>query len=376
MHVVHLMASPFYGGPERQMLGLARHLPESFQSTFLSFAEGGKACAFLEHVHHAGLRGKVLKKNWPHLGAAIAEVASELRDLRADLLCCSGYKPDIVGWRAARKAGVPVIAVAHGWTAATWKVRCYEGFDRVALRWFDAIVCVSEAQARRVRYALVRKDKIVVIHNAVGIESFRRLDPKAGEQLRALFPEPPRWIIGGAGRLSPEKGFHILVDAAAEVLHQRSDAGFVLFGDGPLRQDLEMRAKSQSLERRFIFTGFRPDLLRYLPHLDLGVIPSFTEGLPVILLELFAAGVPAVATRVGGVPEVLEDGLSGYLVRVGDSKALAAKILEMLGNDGRRRSMGQHARERVQADFSFTRQSGRYQQLFARFGGPIPSTGD
>src|SRR3954470_1401225 len=102
MHVVHLMASPFFGGPERQVLGLARHLPAPCRTSFLSFAEGGLARPFLSQVRRHGFRGVELQNNTPRFGACVREVAAELRRLGADLLCCSGYKPDLVGWRAAR----------------------------------------------------------------------------------------------------------------------------------------------------------------------------------------------------------------------------------------------------------------------------------
>src|SRR5437762_1956960 len=151
--VAHLLASPFYGGPERQMLGLARHLPATTTSVFLSFAEDGKCAPFLREVRRHGFTGLALTHNTPHVRAAAKEVADHLRSTRADVLTCSGYKPDIVGYLAARQAGIPVVAVSHGWTAATLKVRVYEALDRLVLRWMDAGVCVSHAQARRVRRA-------------------------------------------------------------------------------------------------------------------------------------------------------------------------------------------------------------------------------
>src|SRR6266436_4167217 len=116
MRVVHLMASPFYGGPERQMLGLARHLPTEVESVFLSFAERGLAQPFIDEVQRAGFARKLLIHNTPRYFACVREVEQELRRLNADLLCCSGYKPDLVGWRAARRGGVPVISISHGWT--------------------------------------------------------------------------------------------------------------------------------------------------------------------------------------------------------------------------------------------------------------------
>ncbi|MCS7047584.1 MAG: glycosyltransferase family 4 protein, partial [Gemmataceae bacterium] len=103
MRIVHLMASPFYGGPERQMLGLARALPSNYESVFLTFAEGGRCQALLTEAQRCGVAAFALEHNAPHLRQAAAECARWLRRLKADILCCSGYKPDIVGWWAGRQ---------------------------------------------------------------------------------------------------------------------------------------------------------------------------------------------------------------------------------------------------------------------------------
>jgi glycosyltransferase involved in cell wall biosynthesis len=358
------MASPFFGGPERQMLGLARHSPAS-TNVFLTFAEGGKSQAFLGEVHRHGFQGLALKHNAPHVRKAASEVAGHLRRLKADILTCSGYKPDLIGWLAARQANIPVIAVAHGWTAATLKVRFYEAVDRLVLRWMDTVVCVSEAQGERVRRAKVPEKKITVIRNAVGADAFTDPDPAYGDRLRHFFARPPKRIVGAAGRLSPEKGFDQLVEAASLVLRQDPDVGFVQFGDGPLRDTLTRHIELKGLRERFQLVGFRADIAQFLPHLDLMVLPSNTEGLPVVLLEAFAAGVPAVATAVGGIPEVIEEGKSGYLVPPGDPPALARRILDVLRQDATRLAMGWRGQRRVRDHFTFTLQSAQYQRLFA-----------
>src|SRR2546423_969641 len=104
MNIVQLAASPFFGGPERQMLGLARALPSAYRTTFLSFAERGLSGPFLERVRAAGFQAITLRENAPHLFRAAREVAEYLRQLRADVLCCNGYKPDIIGYLAGRRA--------------------------------------------------------------------------------------------------------------------------------------------------------------------------------------------------------------------------------------------------------------------------------
>jgi glycosyltransferase involved in cell wall biosynthesis len=375
MRVVHLMASPFYGGPERQMLGLARHLPREVESVFVSFPERGLAQPFLDEVRRHGFEAQALRHNTPRYFACVREVADVLDTLKADLLCCSGYKPDLVGWRAARRAGIPVVSISHGWTAASWRVRCYEALDRLALRWFDAVVCVSQAQADKVRAAGVPDAKRILIRNAIGAEAFVAPAPAIRAEMLGWFPAPPRGLIGAAGRLSPEKGFAVFIDAAEQIACERPEVGFILFGDGPLRADLERRIDERGLRERFLLAGFRNDLSRYLPNLDLAVMSSFTEGLPVILLETGAAGVPTVATFVGGIPEVIDDGRSGFLVPAGDAPTLAARIIALLDDEPRRHAMGQAARERVRRDFSFANTSRQYQDLFEKLTRKPPAPG-
>jgi glycosyltransferase involved in cell wall biosynthesis len=366
MLIVHLMASPFYGGPERQMLGLAVGLAPDCRSVFLSFAEGGRCESFLDQARRHDFDAIALSHNYPGVGKSVQEIAGYLRRFDADVLCCSGYKPDVIGWLAARRAGVPVVAVAHGWTAATLKVRLNEALDRMVMRRMDATVCVSKAQAVKVRRAGVAAEKVVVIRNAIGPEAFADPDPAYYAALRSFFPVPPRQIVAAAGRLSREKGFDQLVEAATLVSHTDPTVGFVVFGDGPMREVLERQIVAGGLEGRFVLAGFRADVCRFLPHAHLAVIPSFTEGLPVILLEAYAAAVPVVATAVGGTPEVIEDGANGYLVPPGNPSVLAARIIDVLADDGRRQAMGMRGSQRVAAEFTVERQSEQYRRLFER----------
>jgi glycosyltransferase involved in cell wall biosynthesis len=124
-----------------------------------------------------------------------------------------------------------------------------------------------------------------------------------------------------------------------------------------------------------VLAGFRNDLGRFLPNLDVNVMSSFTEGLPVILLEAGAAGVPTVATAVGGIPEVIDDGQSGYLVPPGDAGALAGRIAALLDNDAQRQAMGLATRERVRRDFSCAGMSRQYHDLFKKLLNPAQAPG-
>jgi glycosyltransferase involved in cell wall biosynthesis len=361
--IAGLRSSSFVGGPERQMIGLAQTLSPPYQFQFLLFSEGGRCQPVLNRVREAGLTGIELSRNVPHFPAMIQDVAVQLRRMSANLLCCYGYKADLVGLMAARRVGIPVVAVAQGWTTATAKVRFYELLDRLCLRGMDQVVCVSEAQAEKVRRAGMRPDRLTVIRDAVRVERFDHADPSDRVKLAAMFPHRPDRIVGSAGRLSPEKGFGVLVEAAAIVTRSDPGVGFVHFGDGPLRKPLEQRIAALGLEGRFILAGFRDDLDRFLPHWDLSALPSFTEGMPNVVLESYAAGVPVVATAVGGTPEAVADGVDGFLVPPGDPAALARCILDVLNLGDARKTMGRCGQERIRAQFTFEAQALRYREL-------------
>lgn len=363
MVVTHLAASPFIGGPESQMLGLIGRLPSCYRSVVLSFSEGGRCHSLLDAARGLGVEAIELRHNAPHYCAVVGEIAGHLRRLGAGVVFCHGYKPDILGFLAARRVGAAVVSIAHGWTAATWKVRVNEALDRAALHGMDRIVCVSEEQARRVRRAGVRRSKVVVIRNAVDPSRYDQRDPSERERILSLFPDRPLRVVGAVGRLSPEKGYAVLVEAAALVLTVDPDAAFVHFGDGPLRGELTAKIADLGISRRFILAGFRGDLHSILPQLDLFVLPSFTEGLPVVVLEAFAAGVPVVATAVGGTPEVVVDGHNGRLVPPRDPVTLARRIVEILSDDPGRIAFGARGRQLVLDRFTFEAQSRGYGRL-------------
>jgi glycosyltransferase involved in cell wall biosynthesis len=365
-HLTHLTASTFFGGPERQMLGLAQHLPAPWETSFISFAEKGRCGPFLDEVRRSGFRSTVLAHDTPRLARAAAELTRLLR--RTDVLCCHGYKANLLGRVAARRLGIPAVAVSRGWTGENLRVRCYEALDRWHLGLMDHVVCVSHGQAAKVRSASVPTGRLSVIHNAIRVERFGARQPERRHRLLQLFAQPPALLVGAAGRLSPEKGFEVLVEAAAQVARDHPAAGFILFGEGPLRERLAAQVEAAGLAGRFILAGFQGDLDALLPCLDVLALPSYTEGLPNVALEACAARLPVVATAVGGTPEVVEHDINGLLVPAGSSGQLAAALGDLLGSAERRRELGEHGRHKVIDDFTFATQAARYQHLLETLG--------
>jgi glycosyltransferase involved in cell wall biosynthesis len=175
-------------------------------------------------------------------------------------------------------------------------------------------------------------------------------------------------LIVTPARLSPEKGIAVLLAAVRRVLPRYPSARFIVFGDGPEHDSLARRIASDDLGHAVALAGFQTDLDRLLPNADLLVLPSFTEGLPNVVLEAAAAGVPVVATAVGGTPEAVRAGQTGLLVPPGDSEAMACSIGDLLAEPALRRAMGDAAKNLVRTKFSFAAQADEYVQLFAKLG--------
>ncbi len=371
--IVQISASRLFGGPERQILDLARELAPQIRTVCVSFSEGGLCGQFLQNVKEAGFEGIELKNDTPRLLAALRELAATIHSVRGRILVCNGYKADILGLAAGRRLGLPVVSVAHGWTAESLRVRVYEAIDRRVLRWMDQVVCVSAGQAARVRRAGVPPEKIQVIRNAIRSEQFQRPDPAFRSALEKMFRRKPQILVGAAGRLSPEKGFAVLIEAARLLIAKSRDVGFVLFGEGKLRRQLEGLIARSDLKEHFVLAGFTDRLHCYLPHFDVLALPSYTEGLPVVVLEALAAGVPVVATAVGGTPEAVQDGTNGYLVPAGDAPALAGRIASLLSDPDTRRQMGLCGQQRVKEYFNFSSRARDYEKLFRNLDGAKPA---
>ncbi len=182
-------------------------------------------------------------------------------------------------------------------------------------------------------------------------------EPPAGgdEALRALGVPEGAPVVGNVAALTGHKDHATLLDAAQVVLRRRPDVRFVIAGEGPLRGELESRAREQGLEGRVIFAGFRRDVDRLLPAFSVFCLSSHLEGLGTSLLDAMAFGRPVVATAAGGIPEAVEDGVTGIVVPVRNPVALGQALLDVLGDAGLRRRLGSAGRARFLERFTADR---------------------
>jgi glycosyltransferase involved in cell wall biosynthesis len=268
------------------------------------------------------------------------EVRDWLRLHRPDILHTHGYRVDVIAGRAARGQGIATVSTLHGFTGGDWKNRMYERIQLHTLRRADAVIAVSRPIRERLVGIGFEDGKIHVIPNAWGSPS----SPLPRAEARAALGIPPEArVLGWVGRLSREKGADLLLEALARV--QDGAVTCSVIGDGPRRSELVAQAEALGLSGRVRWHGLVPDAARFLPAFDAFVLSSRTEGTPIALFEAMAAGVPIVATRVGGVPDVVSPE-EALLVPSEDPAALATAVDALLAepDDAARRALAAAAR--------------------------------
>lgn len=252
---------------------------------------------------------------------------------------------DLWGGLAARLAGVPVVLSRRvdnpepRWLAA------------LKYRLYTHVITISEA----IRWVLLAEgvpaSKVTCIHSAVDIERYRPGDDRAWLLDAFHFPAEAK-VIGMVAQFIPRKGHHLLLDAVPAVLARHPEARFLLFGQGPLQAEVQGRVEREGLQEVVKLPGFRDDLARILPALHLVVHPAAMEGLGVALLQAAACGVPIVAGRAGGIPEVVRHGENGWLVDPADAGDLARRIDDLLEHPDQAAAFGAAGRGLVEREFS------------------------
>lgn len=360
----HLIDSFNVGGTEAQAVELARRLPATGYEVTVG-------CLKREGPLEGRLQGT---------GVAIREFrspggidsASGLRQLLSmswflrsfDIVHTHDLWSNLIGVPAARLAGVPaIVSSRRDLSHFDW----YQGKRRVWLKWIQGMGGAVVTNAVPIRDALVREDrfdprKVHVIHNGVDIAKFR-----AGRSDRVrLFPDagPGQLVVLVGNMHSDVKGHPWLIASAPAVLLQFPHTRFVLAGDGEQRSAFEKQAKDLGVARNFLFLGRRADIPDILASCDIAVLPSRAEGLPNAVLEYMAAGLPVIVSRVGGNPELVQDGVRGIVVPPGDSAALSAALLRFLAEPSLARRLAEAGHEFAVRNFSFERSVEKVDALY------------
>lgn len=345
MKVLHVESGMHLYGGALQVVFLTRGLQRLGVSNVLACPQGSA-------IAQAAAPWGVAVRPMPMGGDADLGLVSRLRRLIAqekpDLIHLHSRRgADVWGGVAGRLAGIPVVLSRRVDNAeARWAVA-------LKYRLYDRVVSISQGIRGVLASEGVSEGKLRCVPSAVDTEQYHpdHADPAWFRQEFAV--EPGQLVAGMVAQLIPRKGHQTLLDALPAVLQAHPGLKVLLFGQGPEAHKLDARIKaSPLLAAHVVMTGFRNDLQRVLPCLDLVVHPAFMEGLGVSLLQAAACGVPLIGGRAGGIPEIVRPGINGELIEPGDVQGLAAAMTELLGSPERRRRYGAAGRELVMAQFS------------------------
>ncbi|QOY61978.1 glycosyltransferase [Lysobacter sp. H21R4] len=289
--------------------------------------------------------------------ATLRALAAKIETHRVRILHAHDYKSAFYAWLASQTRAVALVATLHGHVDTSRSLRIYNRLELALLRRFDALVVVAAGQIASLRAAGVPARRIHHIDNGIDLPDTDPLHA-AGTRLAArseLGIDDRTFLFAAVGRLSPEKNLSMLLDAFASTPADR--AQLLLIGDGPERAALQARIGALGLASRVRLLGVRQDMQRLYPALDCLVLPSLTEGMPLVVLEAMAHGVPVIASAVGDVPRLLSRSAHGRLVQAGDACGLRKALQDVAAAPPARDTRASayvrahHSREAMAADY-------------------------
>ena len=349
------------GGTEKHVIALASGLRDRGYET-------GIVCLFEE----GALAGEVRSQGIPLICLNIpprwglrtmTALFRFVRSTPIDILHTYLFGFHLFAGLPARLLKVPVILSSRR-EIADWKKGRHRLVENWGNRFVDRVICCSEAARRwTMQTEKIRPVKLATIYN--GVDTQRCKASREKSAVRSSLEIPPNApLIGTVANFSPAKGYPTLLAAAGEILKQCPSAYFLFVGAGPLQKEMQEKASKLQGHDHIVFTGFRSDIPDLIAAMDIFVLASITEGFPNAILEAMAMGKPVVATRVGGIPEILQSGEEGVLVPPQDSAALAQAILFLLHDPKNASRLGARAAEKVRRDFTLVRMIDLHESLY------------
>lgn len=347
-----------HGGAQQVVYSLVRGRDRSrFNSMVYAFHDGALAAS----LRSAGERVNILPQKMPFLDPFLSRrLLDSFRKEKVHVVHTHLFGADLHAGLAARCAGLPAVMTVHSDRHDNWRQRLLAS---LVFRGFDRIVAVGGRVADSLTFSWPSvSSKLQLIHN--GVE-----DPAGAEipsvPLRSLLNmSHGETLIGTVGRLAPEKDHVNLVRAFRIVLAQEKSLRLVIVGEGPMRRLIEDEVASAGLTGCVHLPGSLPHISALISAFDLFVLPSLREGLPLSLLEAMTAGLPCIATPVGSVGEVIQDGVTGRLVSPGEPQDLADAILGLLRNPEERAQLAARGRELALREYGASRMVAAYERLY------------
>lgn len=363
IHILHLISSNGLYGAENVILSIAKNMNfNGIKSMVVTIKNlHNPHSELFNEAQKRGITAQIIESRGRFDKRTINQLLELIHQHRISVIHSHNYKANFVGLLAARKARIPIIATNHLWTQADFKLRLYEFFDGLLLRKFKKIIVVSEQVRKDMLKANIPATKITVIKNGI---SFAK-EAGDGTKFKIGFGIPNNaLIVGCIARLSPEKGHTYLLKAAKEITDNNHNVYFILFGEGPLQEELINKVRSLGLEKRVLFAGYRDDIKNIYSAIDILIQPSLREGLPLSLLEAMSYGTPVIATSVGGVSELITNMRTGLLIKPGSVEEISQALKTLINDAQLRAELGKNAQELVKEHYSLEKMVASYKAIY------------
>ena len=352
IRVLDLRDSPWLDGPGRTILQCAEDIDkDGFQIIIGAFNSGLKnGTEYEREAQMKGLRVIRIKERSQIDFRPIKQVISLVKKLKIDILHTHDFRSNLIGTIAAKLMGKPIVITVHGWISNDFKGRLKSSIDKVIVRHSNFVIAVS----KKTLESIGNPNSFMgyrIMPNALKLHNYQPLRP-FGSLKQELGVGENEIIIATIGRLSPEKGQRLFIDAAQSIVKNYNNMRFLIIGTGPDRSMLEKLVKDKGISKYIIFTGYRDDMQTAYNNIDLVVQSSWTEGMPNVILEAMLMQVPVIATNVGGTGQIVSNGRNGTLIKPGDLKALISNMLHFIRQPKRFSQMAMTGRKDIQTHFN------------------------
>lgn len=362
--ILHLISSSGFLGAENVVLELSKETSKQAIWVTIGILENRNNLhmELADRARQEGMKVQI----FPCRGRFDRKTIESIRDFilsqQPNILHSHNYKSNFYALAANRKKSTWVVT-NHLWKRTTLALKVYAYLDSLIIRRADKVVAVSEDIANEMTRRGISSEKIHIIDNGINLDRFanKRI---YNDRRKSLGLNGTHKIFGTIASLTPEKGQVYLIEAARLVTDKYPECRFFIVGDGGQRELLEEKTAAFGLTKKVNFTGSRKDVPELLHMFDAFVLPSLAEGLPIALLEAMAAKVPVIATRVGAIPQLIEDHVSGLLIQPKDSQAIANAIREVLNDEQRSLEMAEKGFERVRDNYSSAIMARKYLAVY------------
>jgi len=363
MKILQLISTLGFFGAENVMLEISKGLRELGQEVYVGAIvnKAQRSLDVIERASEEGFETDTFISDDRFNLRNLQQIRSFIRSRGIEIIHTHNYKSNFYGLISTGTLSVKRVSTCHNWSGTSLKMKAYKGLDVLQLRCYDKIVAVSDTIRDELLKWGISKRKTLLVRNGIDVRRFPS-SKDAGMVRSQLGILPDEKVIGSVGRIEKGKGHEQMLEAAESILASYPRTRFLVVGDGPLLNDLKIKASGLP----FIFTGMRRDVEDMYAAMDIFVLPSMNEGLPMVMLEAMCSDKPVVVSRVGEIPHVINDGRDGLLIEPGNKKQLIDAVNLLLCDRDKAISIAREGKKRILDCFATGRMAGDYLNIYKR----------